>query len=106
MLLAVHCGMMLVFLLLGLVFSRGKGAFLIAGYNTAPKHEKEKYNEKALCRFMSKMMFALAGAWVPITLSALLDRMWLLWLGLGVFMAVCIGGVVYMNTDHRFQKKR
>ena len=40
MLLAIHCGMMLVFLLLGLVFSKGKGAFLIAGYNTAPKQER------------------------------------------------------------------
>ncbi len=106
MLLAVHSGMILVFLLLGLVFSRGKGAFLIAGYNTAPKREKEKYDEQALCRFMGKMMFALAATWVPMTLSALLDRMWLLWLGLGLFFAVCIGGGVYMNTGHRFEKKK
>lgn len=106
MLLAVHSGMILVFLLLGLAFSRGKGAFLIAGYNTAPKREQEKYDEKALCRFMGKMMFALAGCWLPIALSALLDRMWLLWLGLGLFFAVCIGGVVYMNTGHRFEKKK
>lgn len=28
----------------------GKGAWMIAGYNTATKEEKEKYNEKALCR--------------------------------------------------------
>lgn len=106
MLLAIHCGMMLVFLLLGLVFSQGKGAFLIAGYNTAPKREKEKYDETALCRFMGKLMFALAGTWVPIALSALLDRMWLLWMGLGLSLAVCIGGVVYMNTGHRFEKKK
>ena len=106
MLLAVHCGMMLVFLLLGLVFSRGKGAFLIAGYNTAPRAEKEKYDEKTLCRFMGRLMFALAGTWVPIALSALVDRMWLLWLGLGLFFAVCIGGVVYMNTGRRFEKKK
>ena len=106
MLLAVHSGMILVFLLLGLVFSRGKGAFLIAGYNTAPKREKEKYDEQALCRFMGKMMVALAGTWVPMTLSTLLDRMWLLWLGLGLFFAVCIGGVVYRNTGHRFEKKK
>ena len=106
MLLAVHSGMILVFLLLGLVFSRGKGAFLIAGYNTAPKREKEKYDEQALCRFMGKIMFALAATWVPMTLSALLDRMWLLWLGLGLFFAVCIGGGVYMNTGHRFEKKK
>ena len=105
MLLAIHGGMLLVFLLLGLVFSRGKGAFLIAGYNTASRAEKERYDEKALCRFMGKLMFALAGTWIPVALSALLDRMWLLWLGLGLFLTVCIGGVVYMNTGRRFLKK-
>ena len=105
MLLTIHCGMLLVFLLLGLVFSRGKGAFLIAGYNTASRAEKERYDEKALCRFMGKLMFALAGTWIPVALSALLDRMWLLWLGLGLFLTVCIGGVVYMNTGRRFLKK-
>ena len=105
MLLAVHCAMILIFLLLGLVFSRGKGAFLIAGYNTASKAEKEKCDEKALCRFVGKLMFILAGAWVPTALGALLDRMWLLWLGLGLSFAVCIGGVVYMNTGHRFEKE-
>lgn len=104
MLLAVHCGMILLFLLLGLVFSRGKGAFLIAGYNTASKAEKAKYDEKALCRCMGKLMFALAGTWVPIALSALLDRMWLLWLGLGLFLVVCLGGVIYMNTGNRFRR--
>lgn len=28
----------------------GKGSWLIAGYNTASKKEKEKYDEKKLCR--------------------------------------------------------
>ena len=37
---------------LGVLFSKGKGAFLIAGYNTASRSEKENYDEKALCRFM------------------------------------------------------
>ena len=102
----IFLGMIALFLVLGLIFSQGKGAFLIAGYNTASKAEKAKYDEKALCRFMGKLMFALAAAWVPIALSALLDQMWLLWLGLGLFLAVCIGGVVYMNTGHRFEKKK
>ncbi len=87
-------------------FSQGKGAFLIAGYNTASKAEKARYDEKTLCRFMGKLMFALAGTWVPVALSALLDWMWLLWLGLGLFLTVCVGGVVYMNTGRRFLKKR
>lgn len=57
----VFLGMIALFLVLGLIFSQGKGAFLIAGYNTASKAEKAKYDEKALCRFMGKIMFALAG---------------------------------------------
>ena len=42
MLLAIHLGMTLMFVILGIVFSKGKGAFLIAGYNTASKAEKQK----------------------------------------------------------------
>ena len=30
----------------------GHGSWLIAGYNTASKEEKAKYNEKKLCRVM------------------------------------------------------
>ena len=55
-------GTILLFFLLGVLFSMGRGAVLIAGYNTASKAEKEKYDEKALCRFMGKLMFALAGS--------------------------------------------
>ena len=101
-----HLGTIAVFLLLGLVFSRGKGAFLIAGYNTYSKEKKAKYDEKALCRFMGKLMFALAGTWVPVALGTVLDRLWLYYVGLGLFLAVCFGGVIYMNTGHRFQKKK
>ena len=105
MLLAIHGGVMLLFLVLGAVFSRGKGAFLIAGYNTSSKEEKAKYDEKALCRFMGKLMFAMAGCWVPVALSALLDRMWLYYAGIGLFLAVVFGGVIYANTGNRFRKK-
>ena len=34
--------MIALFLVLGLIFSRGKGAFLSAGYNTASKAEKAR----------------------------------------------------------------
>ena len=30
----------------------GRGAWLIAGYNTSSPEEKQKYDEKRLCRFM------------------------------------------------------
>lgn len=106
MLLIIHGGVMLLFLVLGVVFSQGKGAFLIAGYNTSSKEEKAKYDEKALCRFMGKLMFAMAGCWMVIALSAVLDRVWLLLLGLGLYLVVLFGGVIYANTGNRFRKKQ
>ena len=93
-----------VFLLLGILFSRGKGARLIAGYNTAPAAERARYDEKALCRFMAKLMFALAGCQVLMGLGAFVG-MWLFWLGFGLFLAVVIGGVICANTGGRFLKK-
>jgi uncharacterized membrane protein len=35
--------------ILSVVLLSGKGGFLIAGYNTARKEDKGKYNEKKLC---------------------------------------------------------
>lgn len=33
-----------------IIFFSGKGGWLIAGYNTMSKKEKEKYDEKKMCR--------------------------------------------------------
>lgn len=101
----VLAGMILLFLVLGAVFYQGKGAFLIAGYNTASKEEKAKYEEKALCRFMGKLMFALAGCQGLMALGLLAAGMWLFWVGLAAFLAVTLGGVIYANTGNRFLKK-
>ena len=101
----VHLGVTVLLVVLGLVFFRGKGAFLIAGYNTASKEEKAKYDEKALCRFMGRLMFAMAGCWALVALGTLLDRLWIYYLGLGLFLTVIFGGVLYANTGRRFQKK-
>ena len=54
MLLAIHLVMIMVFVILGVIFLNGKGAFLIAGYNTTSKAEKQKTDEKKLCSFMGK----------------------------------------------------
>ena len=37
---------------LSIVLLLGHGSWFISGYNTASKEEKEKYNEKKLCRTM------------------------------------------------------
>ncbi|MFV0394264.1 MAG: DUF3784 domain-containing protein [Coprobacillaceae bacterium] len=44
--------LVIVFTLIAIVLLLGKGAFLIAGYNTLNPKEKKKYNEKKICRIM------------------------------------------------------
>jgi len=104
MLLAVHGICIGLFVILGILFLKGKGAFLIAGYNTASKAEKAKIDERKLCRYMGKLMFALAGSWLIVALSTMFDAPWLLWLGIGLFLFMCIGGVIYINSGNRISK--
>ena len=104
-LLLVELAVITSFVGLGVLFSKGKGAFLIAGYNTMPRAKKERYDQRALCRFMGKLMFAIAGAWVPVALGAVLDVGWLYGVGIAAFLIVIVAGLIYANTGHRFQKK-
>jgi hypothetical protein len=104
MLLAIHLVVVAIFVGLGIVFLNGKGSFLIAGYNTAPKAEKEKIDEKKLCHDTGKLMLVLAGCFLVIAASDLLGKVWLLWGGLALFVLAAIGGVIWINTGNRLKK--
>ena len=99
-----HLGAVVLLAALGLAFSRGKGAFLVAGYNTASQEEKARYDKKALCRFMSRLMFTMAGCWTVVAAGTLLVRPRVYDLGIGLFLAVVFGGVIYAKTGRRFRK--
>jgi protein-S-isoprenylcysteine O-methyltransferase Ste14 len=104
MLLAIHLVIVVVFVVLGIVFLCGKGSFLIAGYNTATKAEKEKIDEKKLCRYTGKLMLVLAGCFLIIAASDVFEKSWVLWIGIVLFFVAAIGGVVFMNTGNRLKK--
>lgn len=104
MLLAIHGFTILLFLRLGWLFRREKGAFLISGYNTAPKAEKEKYDLKKLYRHMSRLMFLLAGCWAILALGNALGQDWLFFLGLGLFFLASLFYLIYMNTNNRVRR--
>ena len=87
------------FLVLSVVFSRGKGTSLIAGYNTASPEEKARYDEKKLCRAMSRLMLVLALCWLVIAASALWQPA--LWIGLALFVAAAIGGCIGIDRKCR-----
>jgi hypothetical protein len=92
------------FVTMGIFLLNGKGAFLIAGYNTMPKEEKEMYDEPALCRFMGKMMIALSVCMLFWPASELLDLQWLFVLGLILFLGTVLFMLVFINTGNRFKK--
>ena len=102
----IELGVILLFLILGVVFSMGKCAFLIAGYNTDPKAEKAKYVEKALCRFMGRLMFALAGCQCVMALGLFLVGEWFFGVGIAAYLCITFGAVIYANTGNRFRKKQ
>jgi preprotein translocase subunit SecG len=95
----------ILFIVLGVIFFHGKGTKLISGYNTASKWEKAKYDEKALCRFMGKLMFVLAGCWVIPTIGIFYNRENLIMFGTMLFIIVAVIAAIYANTGNRFKKK-
>ena len=104
MLFVVHLTVVSLFIVLGIIFASGRGTGLIAGYNTAPERKKAKTDEKKLCKAMSVIMFALAACWILAALGEIFRTRTLLWIGMALFTAVIIAGLIYMNTGNRFKK--
>ena len=103
MLLIIHAIFAGLFVILGIMFLRGKGLDLIAGYNTTSKAEKEKIDKRKLCKYMGKLMFLLAGCFLILMASVVFDKLWLMWLGIVLFVCIAVGGVIYMNTGNRLK---
>lgn len=102
----IVCGALAVlFLVLGGIFLTGHGARLIAGYNTMSEEERKGYDERALCRFMGKLM--LYGAACMLLMGA--DGLWPgkgLWLAGVIWLVIgAVGAVIYANTGGRFRKR-
>lgn len=102
--LAIHLSIVALFILLGVILSFGKGSWMIAGYNTSSRKEKARYDEKKLCKGVSRLMFALSACWLVIALSEVFKTMALLWVGLSLFLIVVIAALIYMNTGNRYMK--
>jgi len=82
----------------------GKGAFLIAGYNTMDPQRKASYDEKALCKAVGWLLLFLTFLMFLWPLAFHFEMPWLFWLSFILFMVVVIGFVVYANTGNHFRK--
>ncbi len=92
-------------IVIGIVLCCGKGADLIAGYNTASPEEKAKWNREALCRGTGVMVLSIVACILLSMAGAIWNLPALRWTGYGLLAAVTVGGLIYINKSKRFRKK-
>lgn len=90
----------------GIVFIKGRGSSLIAGFNTKSTEEQNEYDIDALCKFMGKMMFSLCFSMLFWVLSVAYELDWLFALGLVLFIGIIVFTIYYVNTGNRFRNKK
>lgn len=100
------CGsVFLLLLVLSILLISGRGAFLISGYNMLPKAEKEKYNEKALCRFAGRLLLVIDFLLVFTIIAGIYEINWLTISLIALIIIYTLGSIIYANTNNRFKIK-
>ena len=84
----------------------GRGASLIAGYNTMNKEKKAFFDEKALCRATGAILLAVAMCFALIPIGIYLEVSWITWFAAVLTVALPVGFAVYANTGKRFLKDK
>lgn len=87
--------LVIVLIILTIILLSGRGGWLIAGYNTSSKEEKEKYNEKKLCRWTG--LFVMIPTDIFFALCMIQESDQVILLETGVFSIYIIGIVVFAN---------
>lgn len=95
-----------VILFLGLIIRFFKASGLIAGYNTASKEEKAKYDEEKLTKFVGNMLIcASAVLLIGGILSSLESATnYIVTISWALFFLVIIYMMVYTNSGKVFKK--
>lgn len=99
----VHIYMVMLLILLGYLIKYKQWSWLIAGYNTSSKKEKEKFDTAALCNGVGNFLFILAGILLIAALGHILDVAWIITFGWILFTAAIIAFVIYANTGNRYK---
>jgi len=82
----------------GVVLLSGRGAFLIAGYNTASEKNKQKIDSKKLCRVMGAGLLVIAVLILVMGVGESVLPAWFAYLTLGIILADCAAVIILANT--------
>ena len=90
---------------LAVVMFCGRGASLVAGYNTASPAKRAQIDEKKMLRYVGAILSAAAAGSVLAGVGALIGSPALRYVGIGLLVAAPVAGVIMMNTGDRCKKK-
>lgn len=82
-------------LIMGIIILIGKGDNLIAGYNTASKEERAKYNIKRLRGLIGGLLIAMAPMMLLLAGEPSTEKVWSF---TSLVLVVCIVVVILANT--------
>ncbi len=91
-------------IVMAIALLKGRGAWMIAGYNTMSKEEQEQFDRVALCKFMGKILLPIGLAMPMMLVGMLLGTSWFFWAFTVLTIGLAIFAVVYANTGNRFRK--
>jgi len=101
----ITCGAIgLVMIIFSIILLTGRGSFLIAGFNTMSKSEKEKYDAAALSRFIGKIMLQISMLTIVVGIEALIEYWWFWVIWSAAFAGIIVFALIYANTGNRFKK--
>lgn len=103
----IFLGVSLLLFIIGIFIRWKKVTWLISGYNTASKEQKETYDIDKLCYYMGNFIFVLGVIWFLISCFtfAYPDQIELITIvGISIESVALIIGIIYLNTNNRVKK--
>ena len=94
-----------VIITISIIMLTGKGANLIAGYNTLSREEKEKFDAKKLSVFLGKVFLLIGILFNCISVGIVFCIRWLPFAVAAAVAAAIIFAAVSCNTGNRFKKQ-
>ena len=102
--LAITGAIGIVLIVMAIIMLSGRGANLIAGYNTLSDQEKRKYDTKRLARFMGGILLPIGLAFPCIAIGGIFVLWWMPIVFIGLSVGLLIFAIIYANTGNRFKK--
>lgn len=94
--------LIIIFTICGIQLLRGKWLMLIAGYNTAPKRERDKMNGAALGKLVGSLLLICS---IFMLILALFPTPTIIYLFLIAILILSFGSLIYVNKSERFSKR-